>query len=85
MMKPKEQAQKLYDKYTELTKVGFGNGIYVYYHDKTIQCALIAVDEVIENIYYFFDELEKDGLPNEFGDEIEYWESVKFEIKNYDK
>ena len=68
MIKPKEQAKKLYEKYNELTKVGFGNGIYVYYHDKTKQCAMIAVDEVLDNV-------------NEFGDEIEYWESVKYEIK----
>ena len=44
------------------------------------QCALISIDEVLENVNYFFIELEKDGLPNKFTDEIEYWEVVKEEI-----
>lgn len=46
--------------------------------------ALIAVNEIIEHTHYFFDELSKDGLPNMFGDELDYWESVKYEIKNYE-
>jgi len=73
MIKPKEQAKKLYDKYTELTKVGFGNGVYVYYHDKTKQCALIAVDEMIN----YLSESDWALINNK----AIYWREVKQEIE----
>jgi hypothetical protein len=68
-MTPKEKARELYDKYWKIIDTL-----------TTKQCALIAVDEVLENVNYFFSELEKDGLPNKFDDEIEYWQEVKKEI-----
>jgi len=75
-MTPKEKAKELVDKYT---KVYYDLG-YDYNDDRDKQCALIAVDEILENVNYFFTELEKDGLPNKFDDEIEYWQEVKQEI-----
>ena len=70
-MTPKEKANELVVKYQ------IDNPI-TYHQAK--QCALIAVDEILENVDYFFKELEKDGLPNKFDDEIEYWQEVKQEI-----
>jgi hypothetical protein len=72
MIKPKDKAKELFTKFS-------GNTVH---YDCTKQCALIAVDEIVENVHYFFDELSKDGLPNMFGDELDYWESVKYEINN---
>jgi hypothetical protein len=69
-MTPKEKARELYDKYWKIIDTL-----------TTKQCALIAVDEILENVNYFFSELEKDGLPNKFDDEIEYWQEVKQEIE----
>ena len=78
-MNPKEKARELFmDMKYHIP----------YVHDPTEpsedkiakQCALIAVDEVLENVNYFFTELEKDGLPNKFDDEIEYWQEVKQQI-----
>ena len=51
------------------------------YEDNAKQYALIAVDEILENVDYFFTELEKDGLPNKFDDEVEYWQEIKQEIE----
>lgn len=72
-MTPKEKAKELVDKYHKIHTIN-------NYEAK--QCALIAVYEVLENVNYFFSELEKDGLPNKFDDEIEYWNEVKQEINN---
>jgi hypothetical protein len=76
-MEPKEKAWELYHKYRAL-EGKFGDKVLYNYDAK--QCALIAVDEILENVDYFFTELEKDGLPNKFDDEIEYWQEVKQEI-----
>lgn len=81
MINPKEQANNLCLKFQNIIKEDLGDGIIRYDMAKVRHCALMAVDEILDNVHYFFDELEKDGLPNEFGDEIEYWESVKYEIK----
>lgn len=77
MIKPKEKAKELVDK-----MLFCHQGHIDFYTAK--QCALISVDEIVEHTHYFFDELSKDGLPNMFGDELDYWESVKYEIKNYE-
>lgn len=67
-MTPKEKAKELFDKYcyairTEETDSGyFTNVIYAK------QCALIAVDEILNNGF-------------DFTDESEYWQEVKTEIE----
>ena len=70
-MTPKEKALQLYKKYWPIIDTL-----------SVKPCALIAVDEILENVDYFFKELEKDDLPNKFDDEIEYWNEVKQEINN---
>ena len=72
-MTPKEKAEELVDKYHKIHAIN---------NYEVKQCALIAVDEILENVDYFFKELEKDNLPNKFDDEIEYWNEVKQEINN---
>ena len=80
-MTPKEKARELRDKmYLKIPSVYDPTGLPHYPIAK--QCALIAVDEILENVDYFFKELENDNLPNKFDDEIEYWNEVKQEINN---
>lgn len=83
MIKPKEKAKELLNKMLSKNP-NRQDGISIIDTIQAKQCALIAVDEIIEHTHYFFDELSKDGLPNMFGDELDYWESVKYEIKNYE-
>jgi hypothetical protein len=63
-MTPKEKAKELFDKYFEATNN--------YYQAK--QCALIAVDEIIEAVRNAYDE-------ELLGIQILYWEKVKQEIE----
>lgn len=65
MNTPKEKAEELYDKF------------YAWYPNQDAQfiakqCALIAVDEVL-------DYLNKVMIPNPF---VQYWNEVKNEIEN---
>ena len=82
-MTPKEKAMELVKKfrlYAFTSDYDYAeNGAQNEYYNAK-QCALIAVDEIFENVDYFFNELEKDGLPNKFDDEIEYWQEVKQQI-----
>jgi uncharacterized protein YfaS (alpha-2-macroglobulin family) len=61
-MKPKEKAKELFDKMQ----------VNVIYKSKSKDCAIIAVDEVIEAI-------DNVMLPNPFK---QYWNKVKQEIQN---
>jgi hypothetical protein len=71
-MTPQEKAKELVSKYIHLTKQTTGaNGII--YNSK--QCALIAVDEILEDdVYDMSEEL--------FEKRINYWEQVRQEIIN---
>jgi hypothetical protein len=68
MSSPKEKAEELYCKYDLLFKAPFKK------HQQIKECALIAVDEILNTIEYSSqaDELSK----------ISYWENVKREINN---
>ena len=71
-MTPKEKAQELFDKYFEATNN--------YYQAK--QCALIAVDEIINSsptnpLKGGYIELYSDMVD----EAIEYWQKVKHEIE----
>ena len=64
-MKPKDKAKELINKM--LNQQSHTEELY-----DAKQCALIAVDEVVNNFNYF--------LPNILYDEIGYWQEVKQEI-----
>jgi hypothetical protein len=67
-MTPKEKADELYSKYDDLLNKDFGNPIV--FDNQIKQCALIAVDEIL----------------NEFtwrpSNGTSYWQEVKQEIEN---
>ena len=71
LMTPIEKANELYSKYDDLLNKDFGNPIV--FDNQLKQCALIAVDEILEMDLPI---LEEDA--DEFYD---YWEQVKKEIE----
>ena len=69
-MTPKEKAKELYDKFKEET-----DGIAGYNYDSVnIECALIAVNEILEDR----EEIEGMRVIND-----PYWLEVKKEIENF--
>jgi hypothetical protein len=68
MTPPKEKAEELIDRFTF-------NCRECDYEDNANQCALIAVEEILNTLY---------SIPfgNALDNELEYWEEVKQEIKN---
>ena len=71
-MTPHEKAQQLVDKYSMITKWKMGVE-QDYVIKKAKECALIAVDMVIENLSY---DPSTGGKSNEF-----YWLDVKKELQ----
>jgi len=70
-MTPLEKADELYSKYDDLLNKDFGNPIV--FDNQLKQCALIAIDELIEvacDISDYDEAVTK-----------EYWEKVKIEIE----
>tara|TARA_R110000868_G_scaffold251154_1_gene507887 strand:+ start:698 stop:916 length:219 start_codon:yes stop_codon:yes gene_type:complete len=70
-MTPREKADELYSKYDDLLNKDFGNPIV--FDNQIKQCALIAVNELIEFTYNYTDYNEKSTK--------EYWIEVKQEIE----
>jgi hypothetical protein len=68
----KEKANELYSKYDDLLNKDFGNPIV--FDNQLKQCALIAINELIEiaSDYCDYDETITK----------KYWEKVKIEIEN---
>lgn len=72
-MTPKEKARELFKKYS-VYNLDNGEQWYVA-HKFAIQCALIAVDEILnDDVYDMSEEI--------FEMRIIYWEEVKQEIQN---
>ena len=68
-MTPKEKAEELHNKFYKINE-----GVNLIYFEEAKQCALIAVEEILDN------------FPNEFWDEylidnFKYWQEVKKEIE----
>ena len=63
-MTPIEKANELYSKYDDLLNKDFGNPIV--FDNQLKQCALIAVDDIINNVELY----------------STYWQEVKQEIEN---
>jgi hypothetical protein len=70
-MKAKEKAEELFAKYVFLTISDMSDENF----EETRQCALIAVDEILDIAYWEY--MESMGEK-----EKEYWEEVKQEIIN---
>ena len=68
-MTPKEKARELVDNYAKL----YYDLEYDYYDDRDKQCALIAVNEILDGSLYYFDELSPYVI---------YWQEVKQEIES---
>ena len=71
-MTPIEKANELYSKYDDLLNKDFGNPIV--FDNQLKQCALIAVDEIIEELL--------SGIDFWMERRIKYWQEVKQEIEN---
>ena len=70
-MTPREKANELYSKYDDLLNKDFGNPIV--FDNQLKQCALIAVDEIIEELL--------SGIDFWMERRIKYWQEVKQEIE----
>ena len=70
-MTPKEKAKELVDKFYYIPN---SQGIFMMQDYQAKQCALIAVDEILNTIEYSSqaDELSK----------VNYWQEVKQQIEN---
>ena len=69
-MTPKEKAQELYNKFYNTDS--HGNSVKLR-ESLAKQCALIAVDEILESIHY-----TEYPMPTK---DIDYWNQVKTEIE----
>ncbi len=77
-MTPKERANELYSKYDDLLNKDFGNPIV--FHNQLKQCALIAVDEIIDRLMWH---TGASDLGNTIiVEDIRYLMDVKQEIEN---
>ena len=81
-MIPKEKAQELVNKYIDLTDecdcLEYSCICFTMYEYKAKQCALIAVDEILNNS---IDYNAYDGVSeNDIWSDNEYWQEVKKEI-----
>lgn len=72
-MTPKEKAEELFDKFR--VKVHDRNGTSAMNGFEAKQCALIAIDEILESNPNYPEFKENEGTA------IRYWELVKQEIK----
>jgi len=77
MSKPKEKAEELVNNYRViLMQTDTDAGQEILCTSIAKQCALIAVDEIIENLVDLSDE------EFTFIYDVEYWQQVKTEINN---
>jgi hypothetical protein len=73
-MTPKEKADQLVERYYWT----FGDG---YLGEQHIQCALIAVDEIIEEVYNSESPMARYAYWHEVTPRHAYWKEVKYEIE----
>ncbi len=72
-MTPEEKAKELVEKFISPTKVYHEHLGWVNYLDSAKECALIAVDEILNSIVI----IDLTAAENQFT----YWEEVKQEIE----
>jgi len=77
-MTPKEKAEELVGKYFKLLNYEFGDLVYSLRDKQPQQCALIAIDEILNNAVGYN---AYDGVTgNDIWIDTEYWQEVKKEI-----
>lgn len=91
-MTPKEKAEILVRSFGYKIGKEFKNGGFRFNIEIAIQCALIAVDEILKALYEY-DKNTEEYLKDDFGDkfmscelqnmewDFRYWEEVKQEIQ----
>ena len=70
-MTPKEKGEKLFNKFIIIDDLSDSTGNSLYFNAHAKQCALIAVDEILDMVKH---------TPIEFI-ETDYWQEVKQEIE----
>ena len=76
-MKEKEKARELMCKFNFKQNAESGDITFYQTPEESQRCALIAVDEILDDDMY-------DMSEDLFEKRILYWENVKKEIENYD-
>lgn len=87
MKTPKEKAEELVEKYSPMMYCYMGSGMLSNDYDvkvvkeNAIECAKIAVDEIIEQLHIQYDEMDFGQSAREYinGKEF-YWQEVKNEL-----
>ena len=77
MSNPKDKANELYSKYDDLLNKDFGNPIV--FDNQLKQCALIAVDEILEVVKFYERQNGRLLIDNI---RVMYWQQVKKEIED---
>lgn len=88
-MTPKEKAKELVDRYFKLLNYEFGDLVYSLYDKQPHQCALIAVDEILESEPRYPSDVDWDdvGGTHQYYYEAQreyaeiFWKEVKKEIE----
>lgn len=84
-MTPKEKAKELIEKFKPNVYCYSGSGMLTNTYDEetaqhySIQCAIIAVDEIIDQWDYVDTYLA--NLGGEFNPNLRYWQEVKTELE----
>ena len=75
-MKPKEKAEKLFNKFIIIDDLSDSTGNSLYFNAHAKQCALIAVDEILKEYREDYEEINKDIYTI-----YSWWQEVKQEIE----
>lgn len=71
-MTPQEMAKKIFNKYEKKLMYDYNNYHYTYNFEHCKQCALIAVEEILESHYKLLSGVNQSVY--------DYWQEVKQEI-----
>ena len=77
-MTPKEKAEQLVESFMNIKQQKLAD-YSIIYHPTAKQCALIAVDEIIQELEHL---KHTEDCNEDVFDSYQYWEEVKQEIEN---
>ena len=82
-MTPKEKAEELFNKFIIIDDLSDSTGNSLYFNAHAKQCAIVAVDEIIEatNMYQYGISNALEHIPAKIV-KHPYWQEVKQEIEN---